>query len=380
MSEERKYKKNRTQLADRIKEGSVPTQDSMNRYNFTRDEINELRAMRGLPAITSFARTRKTPEKVISETRDIKTTEGATNVLEDLKEIEDGKWTRNTLIGYASRIRATSKLLSIENNLDKLKNHETMIKLLVERTEGMKNSTKKGYFGVLSALAGVIPGWKEMLGEEAVQAYAKMARNESDIIEKQRDEQKELGKVIPWEELKNDDVVRIDPDRKLIYALYTMVPPVRSADYRKVMIIKEEDERPKKSNFYNIDTGVMTWAVYKTKEHYGDVEIQFPKRLMKVITDIVGARPEGQRKWMLSTPDGNPVHEKTLERRIKEVFGVSGTEIRRSYITHVLGEEFKKSREWLNKRKALAQQMLHSPDIQEEYIRLGLPKLIGQED
>jgi len=380
MSEERKYKKNRTQLADRIKEGSVPTQDSMNRYNFTRDEINELRAMRGLPAITSFARTRKTPEKVISETRDIKTTEGATNVLEDLKEIEDGKWTRNTLIGYASRIRATSKLLSIENNLDKLKNHETMIKLLVERTEGMKNSTKKGYFGVLSALAGVIPGWKEMLGDEAVQAYAKMARNESDIIEKQRDEQKELGKVIPWEELKNDDVVRIDPDRKLIYALYTMVPPVRSADYRKVMIIKEEDERPKKSNFYNIDTGVMTWAVYKTKEHYGDVEIQFPKRLMKVITDIVGARPEGQRKWMLSTPDGNPVHEKTLERRIKEVFGVSGTEIRRSYITHVLGEEFKKSREWLNKRKALAQQMLHSPDIQEEYIRLGLPKLIGQED
>jgi len=301
-------------------------------------------------------------------------------VLEDLKEVEDGKWTKNTLVGYGSRIRATAKLLNIEDRLDKLKNHETMIKLLDERTDGMKNSTRKGYFGVLSALAGVIPGWKEMLGEEAVQAYAKMARNESDILEKQRDEQKELGKVVPWEQLKNDDVVRIDPDRKLIYALYTMIPPVRSGDYRKVAIVKEGDEKPKKTNFYNIDSGVMTWVVYKTKEHYGDTEIQFPKRLMKFIKDLIGSRPEGQQRWMFATPDGNPVHEKTLERRIGEVFGVSGTEIRRSYITHILGEEFKKSREWLNKRKALARQMLHSPDIQEEYIRLGLPKLIGQED
>lgn len=378
MSEERKYRKNRTQLADRIKEGSVPTQASMDRYGFTRDEINELRAMRGHPPITSFARTRKTPEKKVSETRDIKTTEGATNVLEDLKE--GGEWAKNTLVGYASRIRATAKLLNIEDNLDELKDHESMIKLLEERTEGMKNSTKKGYFGVLSALAGVIPGWREMLGDEAVRAYAKKARNESDILEAQRDDQKELGKVIPWEQLKNDDVVRIDPERKLIYALYTMIPPVRSSDYRRVEIIKEGQEKPKKTNFYNIDTGVMTWVSYKTQEHYGNVEIQFPKRLMKVIKELVGSRPEGQQKWMLSTPDGNPVHEKTLQRRIKEVFGTTGTEIRRSYITHILGTEFKKSREWLNKRKALARQMLHSPDIQEEYIRLGLPKLIGQED
>jgi len=380
MSDERKYRKNRTQLADRIKEGSVPTQASRDRYGFSTEEINELRAMRGHPPINAFARTRKVQEKKISESRDIKTTEGATNVLEDLKEVEDGKWTKNTLVGYGSRIRATAKLLNIEDRLDKLKNHETMIKLLDERTDGMKNSTRKGYFGVLSALAGVIPGWKEMLGEEAVQAYAKMARNESDILEKQRDEQKELGKVVPWEQLKNDDVVRIDPDRKLIYALYTMIPPVRSGDYRKVAIVKEGDEKPKKTNFYNIDSGVMTWVVYKTKEHYGDTEIQFPKRLMKFIKDLIGSRPEGQQRWMFATPDGNPVHEKTLERRIGEVFGVSGTEIRRSYITHILGEEFKKSREWLNKRKALARQMLHSPDIQEEYIRLGLPKLIGQED
>jgi hypothetical protein len=147
-----------------------------------------------------------------------------------------------------------------------------------------------------------------------------------------------------------------------------------------VAIVKEGDEKPKKTNFYNIDSGVMTWVVYKTKEHYGDTEIQFPKRLMKFIKDLIDARPEGQQRWMFATPDGNPVHEKTLERRIGEVFGVSGTELRRSYITHILGEEFKKSREWLNKRKALARQMLHSPDIQEEYIRLGLPKLIGQEN
>jgi hypothetical protein len=353
----------------------------MDKYNLSRDEINELRAINKLPPVTSFARTRTIPERVITKTRDIKTTEGVANILEDLKAQE--KWKDKTLMGYASRVRSTARLLNIENNLDELKDHESMIELLEEKTSGMKNSTRKGYFGVLSALAGVIPGWKEMLGEEAVRAYAKKARNESDIIEEQREIQKELGKVTPWEEIveKGAKVAEEDPDRKMIFHLYTMIPPVRSSDYRKVAIIKEDDEKPKKTNFYNIDTGIMTWVSYKTQEHYGEVEIQFPKPLMKIIKTIVDARKdEQQKKWILSTPDGNPVHEKTLQKRIGEVFGVSGTEVRRSYITHVLGEEFSKSRAWLNKRKALAKQMLHSPKIQEEYIRLGLEKLIGQED
>jgi hypothetical protein len=378
---DRAYRKNRSQLVERIKEGTIPTSGSMDKYNFSRDEINELRAINKLPPVTSFARTRTIPDRVITKNRDIKTTEGVANVLEDLKAQE--KWKDNTLMGYASRVRSTARLLNIENNLDELKDHESMIELLEEKTSGMKNSTRKGYFGVLSALAGVVPGWKEMLGEEAVRAYAKKARNESDIIEEQREAQKELGKVTPWEEIveKGVKVAEKDPDRKMIYHLYTMIPPVRSGDYRKVAIIKEDEEKPKKTNFYNIDTGVMTWVVYKTQEHYGEVEIQFPKPLMKIIKTIVEARKdEQQKKWILSTPDGNPVHEKTLQKRIGEVFGVSGTEVRRSYITHVLGEEFSKSRAWLNKRKALAKQMLHSPKIQEEYIRLGLEKLIGQED
>jgi hypothetical protein len=253
-----------------------------------------------------------------------------------------------------------------------------MIELLEEKTAGMKNSTRKGYFGVLSALAGVIPEWREMLGDEAVRAYAKMARNEGNIIQEQREKQKELGVVKPWKEVIDRKVPK-DPDYQLIYALFTMTPPVRSGDYRKVEIVREGESVPKKTNYYNIDTGMMTWVSYKTQSHYGDVELQFTKKLQKVIKDIVEARPEVQQKWMLSTPDGNPVHEKTLETRITDLFGVSGTELRRSYITYILGDEFKKSREWLNKRKALARQMLHSTDIQEEYIRLGLKNLIGQE-
>ena len=380
MSEERKYNKNRSQMIERIKEGTIPTQASMDRYDISHDFINDLRKLRNLPAISgsAFARTRTIPEKVISNTRDITTTEGATNVLEDLKNDENSRWTINTLTGYGSRIRATGKLLGIENNLDKLKDHEEMIELLEEKTADMKNSTRKGYFGVLSALAGVIPEWREMLGDEAVRAYAKMARNEGNIIQEQREKQKELGVVKPWKEVIDRKVPK-DPDYQLIYALFTMTPPVRSGDYRKVEIVREGESVPKKTNYYNIDTGMMTWVSYKTQSHYGDVELQFTKKLQKVIKDIVEARPEVQQKWMLSTPDGNPVHEKTLETRITDLFGVSGTELRRSYITYILGDEFKKSREWLNKRKALARQMLHSTDIQEEYIRLGLKNLIGQE-
>ena len=379
---DRAYRKNRSQLEERIKSGTIPTQASQDKYGFSRDEINELRAIKKLPPITGFARTRTIPDRVISESRDIKTTEGVANVLEDLKDPE-GRWKDNTLMGYASRVRATARLLGIENSLDKLKDHESMIDLLEEKTSMMKNSTRKGYYGVISALAGVIPGWSAMLGEEAIRAYAKKARNESDIIDEQREEQKELGKVIPWEDIKKEGakVTEKDPDRKMIYYLYTMIPPVRAGDYRKVAIVREDESPPKKTNYYNIDTGKMTWVDYKTQEFYGEVEIQFPKPLMKNIKTIVEARKDAiQQKWLLSTSDGNPVHDKTLKKRVGEVFGVSGTELRRSYITHVLGEEFSKSRAWLNKRKALAEQMLHSPKIQEEYIRLGLKKLIGQED
>ena len=379
---DRAYRKNRSQLEERIKSGTIQTQASQDKYGFSRDEINELRAIKRLPPITGFARTRTIPDRVISESRDIKTTEGVANVLEDLKDPE-GRWKDNTLMGYASRVRATARLLGIENSLDKLKDHESMIDLLEEKTSMMKNSTRKGYYGVISALAGVIPGWSSMLGEEAIKAYAKKARNESDIIDEQREEQKELGKVIPWEDIKKEGakVTEKDPDRKMIYYLYTMIPPVRAGDYRKVAIVREDESPPKKTNHYNIDTGKMTWVDYKTQEFYGEVEIQFPKPLMKNIKTIVEARKDAnQQKWLLSTSDGNPVHDKTLKKRVGEVFGVSGTELRRSYITHVLGEEFSKSRAWLNKRKALAEQMLHSPKIQEEYIRLGLKKLIGQED
>jgi len=381
LSEEKKYNKNRSQMIERIKEGTIPTQDSMDRYNISRDEINMLRKMRNLPPVvgTGFARTRTMPKKVITQNRDITTAEGVANTLEDLKAADNGRWTINTLTGYSSRIRATAKLLGIENNLDKLKDHEEMAELLEEKTADMKNSTRKGYFGVLSALAGVIPEWRDMLGEDAVRAYAKMARNEGNIIQEQRDKQKELGKVKPWKQIIDREVPN-DPDYQLIYALFTLQPPVRSGDYRKVEIVREGESVPKKMNYYNLDTGIMTWVSYKTSSHYGDVELQFPKRLMKVIKDIVEARPEVQQKWMLSTPDGNPVHEKTLEKRITDLFQASGTELRRSYITFILGEEFKKSRQWLNKRQALAKQMLHGTDIQEEYIRLGLKNLIGQEE
>ena len=160
-----------------------------------------------------------------------------------------------------------------------------------------------------------------------------------------------------------------------------MMPPVRAAEYKKVLIIRgDEKDIPPRTNFYNLDTGIMSWVNYKTKEHYGKVELQFPRALMKIVKDIVEARPKMQQKYLFTTPDGGVIQEKSINKRLRDTFGVGGAELRRSYITYVLGDQFKKSIEWMNKRKTLSKQMLHSTDIQEEYIRLGLQNLIGRDD
>ena len=42
MSEDRKYNKNRSQMIERIKEGTIPTKASMDRYDITTDSVNAL--------------------------------------------------------------------------------------------------------------------------------------------------------------------------------------------------------------------------------------------------------------------------------------------------------------------------------------------------
>lgn len=241
-----------------------------------------------------------------------------------------------------------------------------------------------------------VPGWAEMIGEEALNAYIQKVKDMADEVNVENKKRMVEGKVTPWNELVEHGANNItSEDASLLYSLYTMVPPVRANDYRTVHLMigqptpdpvyqRTSDGEVKRNandmkmlhetqetNWYNIDTGEVKWRDYKNARPIGEVVIKYPENLKKVIAEIVNKRKPNQKKYLFSTDTGKQISEKYLRDLIKNVFGVTGTELRRSYITHILGDYFRQDSQFHAARQKLATQMLHDIEIQAQYLRLA---------
>ena len=191
-------------------------------------------------------------------------------------------------------------------------------------------------------------------------------RQNSDAALKKRneteEEKQETETYVDYEKLKED--VRKNAksvEARLIYALYFTQPPVRD-DYAQMHVVdKIKDASDPNINYYVKSKGQFILNHYKTKATYGQA--------------ILSASPEARAAIRAYTQqmDSNVLFKqtKTLTKRFKShTGGYTINDVRHSFIS-----DFLKKNPTPTEKKAIAERMLHSTNLQAKYERF-----VKQED
>jgi hypothetical protein len=182
----------------------------------------------------------------------------------------------------------------------------------------------------------------------------KKERNENEV----KEEDKEKVIDISYQTAKSN-MLKLEGDDKLIYALYTLNPPRRLLDYHQMSyevkpnsnyIIKGEDGKAKTFHF----------GKYKTKKYLGEQDIDIHPELAFIVD-----------KYMETHWDFPIISSTSLNRVFKKLYDVekiSVNFIRISYLTGLnKSGELSKMNE--RERTTLAKKMGHSRKQQNEYIK-----------
>lgn len=164
---------------------------------------------------------------------------------------------------------------------------------------------------------------------------AKHSRNEKYEAREKRDTDVEWSDVLALE----DSIT--NPRDRLIYMLYTRVPPQRNADYADVRILHEtEDTDTTDGNVFVRAESAIYLKGYKTAALYGPKKIELPKDVCDLIPD---------QNYVLQKRNGGPMGCSQTSAHICRVFSplgpnVGAVTLRRSYANHQMNtltrEEF----------------------------------------
>ena len=196
--------------------------------------------------------------------------------------------------------------------------------------------------------------------------YAKM--NEQDI--KQELKPKLLEKFVPYDKLMEAQKKLADNKEKtdkqwvdyVVASLYTLNPPIRN-DYGDMKVFKRRDPRRKGNELIWNKKPIIVMRDYKTDGSKGGVELPISKPLQEVLAEWFGSL------GVLPTYVlGTKYNDTASLKLIASAFGTTGKflgvdNLRHAYIQHHLPAIATN----LEKRRNLADRMLHSIDTQLKY-------------
>ena len=170
------------------------------------------------------------------------------------------------------------------------------------------------------------------------------------------DEKQETETYVDYNKLKEDVKKNArSSEARLVYALYFTQPPIRD-DYTQMHVVdKVKDADDIANNYYIRSTGTFVLNHYKTKATYGKA--------------VFKASPEARAaiKAYTQQMDTNVLFPSTrsLTKKFKShTGGYTITDVRHSYIS-----DFLKTNPTPSQKKALAERMLHSTNLQAQYER-----------
>ena len=173
-----------------------------------------------------------------------------------------------------------------------------------------------------------------------------------------KDEDKEKVIDISYQTAKNN-LVKLEGDEKLIYALYTLNPPRRLLDYHQMSY----EVKPNSNYIIKGEDGKATtfhFGKYKTKKYLGEQDIDIHPELAFIIDEYL--------KTHSSFPIINSTSLNRVFKKLYDVEKISVNFIRISYLTGMnKSGELSKMNE--KERTILAKKMGHSRKQQNEYIK-----------
>ena len=265
-----------------------------------------------------------------------------------------------------------------------LSNHQA-ITAWIDGSDYATNTKKTFYISLVSKLKSLCLVGDDGLAEASGIYRAKMDALNSSIrenAEAQELSETEKAKYLPWPQvLECLEKVRLAVSdvwtfqHYLICALYCLTPPVR-LDYAGMKVVSGAEYasagRPPEDTSCNYlvlsDKPYFIFNKYKTEKRYGPQVVPLPPALCDVIYEW---RKMVDDTYLLINQNGEPMPEWQLGQTITEVFkkhsgkAVGANVLRHSYITHQRqGEPTFKS------TQALAQSMMHSPEMSQLYRKL----------
>ena len=226
-----------------------------------------------------------------------------------------------------------------------------------------KDSSKLAYMQSIMSLSRISETFKKEVGAKQLRDILKA----SELLKEREGERRSAGEKreddIDWDDVKKcKDKFPLGTEARLIYLLYTTLPPVR-ADYTPMQIVDDaKDATDEKMNYYvRGKTPYILLNAYKTSSKYGQQRLDVSKELAEAI-------PRDQT--YLFEFQNEPMSPNTLSKKVVRAFKkycglhITINTLRRSYAKMTMG---------LSKDEqidaAIAQG--HSLSVHKEYSRRG---------
>lgn len=179
------------------------------------------------------------------------------------------------------------------DNLEWLRDVNKITKFI--NTRWTTTTTKNAYINAITSILARVPSF-----EEEHKLYSslnsKLIKKTQTMKENNVLSDKELKNILSWKKILSLGSHIKDPRDKLIYSMYTEIPPRRLDDYRLMKIVRNRNQKfvdnlPKDFNYIYLDKKdipkYMIINKYKTASTYGSYKASVPTKLGKIIQNYV---------------------------------------------------------------------------------------------
>lgn len=176
---------------------------------------------------------------------------------------------------------------------------------------------------------------------------------------------KEKTKYTDWKNIISIEPKITDNEDKLLFYLYTQIPPRRLDDYSHLILINHENDDNNKDNFFVKNNNKIILNHYKTVSTYGKYIIKdIPNKLSSTIQEHIRENKIGFGDFIFKT--GRTNFSRKISSLFKQHLGIPLTvnTLRHSFITHIMNKNLS-----TKKKQEIAKQMGHNMIMQDLYRR-----------
>lgn len=232
---------------------------------------------------------------------------------------------------------------------------EAAYRRIIKRYEKIKEKSPTEKYEFMKneglGLSAIKTNMSAMKWESGNTEYTAIIKSISEEINKQEKHTNKFKKI-KW----IDFDITGDSVEDVIKGIYTKFPPRRIEDYAFMKYGESED------NYY--DDGEFVFRKYKTFRTYGEQRFKVNDELKTIIERYIKKNNILYGDMLLKyNGNKNKPSEKTLQRKLIKIFGVSVDGIRHAYITHL----YKDEKELLN-IEDISEKMAHNVRTHLRYI------------